>query len=121
MPTRAIATTSVSFGLVSVPVKLYSTGEPGSRVSFNLLHADCGTRLKQQYICPKHEVIVARDEMSKGFEFSKDQYVTFSEIALITWDPTKAGRAPIVCCRLRSRRRSGWPSPNTRRGGSSTW
>jgi DNA end-binding protein Ku len=79
MPARAIASTNVSFGLVSVPVKLYSTGEPGSRVSFNLLHAGCGSRLKQQYICPKHEVIVGREDMSKGYEFSKDQYVQFSE------------------------------------------
>ena len=79
MPARAIASTNVSFGLVSVPVKLYSTGEPGSRVSFNLLHAGCGSRLKQQYICPKHEVIVGREDMAKGYEFSKDQYVQFSE------------------------------------------
>jgi DNA end-binding protein Ku len=82
MPARAIASTNVSFGLVSVPVKLYSTGEPGSRVSFNLLHAGCGSRLKQQYICPKHEVIVGREDMAKGYEFSKDQYVQFSEAEL---------------------------------------
>ncbi len=76
---RSISTTTVSFGLVSVPVKLYSTGESSARVSFNLLHEKCGTRLKQQYVCPKDEEIVSRDEMVKGYEFSKGQYVIFSE------------------------------------------
>jgi len=88
MSARAIASTTVSFGLVSLPVKLYSTGEPGSRISFNLLHETCGTRLKQQYICPKCDVIVPREEMAKGFEFSKNQYVLFSE------DELKAIEAP---------------------------
>ena len=61
MAARAIASTTVSFGLVSLPVKLYSTGEPGARISFNLLHEACGTRLKQQYVCPKCDVIVSRE------------------------------------------------------------
>jgi DNA end-binding protein Ku len=88
MAARAIASTTVSFGLVSLPVKLYSTGEPGARISFNLLHEACGTRLKQQYICPKCDVIVSREEMAKGYEFSKNQYVLFSE------DELKAIEAP---------------------------
>jgi DNA end-binding protein Ku len=79
MAARAIASTTVSFGLVSLPVKLYSTSESGARISFNLLHEACGTRLKQQYICPKCDVIVPRDEMAKGFEFSKNQSVLFSD------------------------------------------
>jgi DNA end-binding protein Ku len=48
-------------------------------VSFNLLHGKCKGRLKQQYICPKDNEIVPRDQMVKGYEFSKDQYVTFTE------------------------------------------
>lgn len=79
MAARSISSTTVSFGLVSVPVKLYATGESSSRISFNLLHAKCGTRLKQQYICPKDEEVVPRDEMVKGYEFSKGQYVIFTE------------------------------------------
>src|SRR4051812_12559537 len=79
MAARAIASTTISFGLVSLPVKLYSTGEPGSRVSFNLVHGQCGTRLKQHYTCPQCEVTVGRDEMVKGYEFSKGQYVLFGE------------------------------------------
>jgi len=88
MSARAIASTTISFGLVSLPVKLYSTGEPGSRISFNLLHGECGTRLKQQYVCPKCDVIVARDGMAKGYEFAKNQYVLFSD------DELKAIEAP---------------------------
>jgi len=77
MSARPIATATLSFGLVSVPVKLYSTGEPGRKISFNWLHEKCGTRLKQRYYCPKDGESVERDEMIKGYEFAKEQYVTF--------------------------------------------
>jgi DNA end-binding protein Ku len=69
----------VSFGLVSIPVKLYSTGETAVGVQLNMLHAKCGSRLKQQYVCPVDEEIVTRDEMVKGYEYAKGQYVLFSE------------------------------------------
>jgi DNA end-binding protein Ku len=75
---RAIAGATVSFGLVSIPVKLYPATQATSAISFNLLHKACGTRLKQQYVCPKDQEIVSRDEMIKGYEFAKDQYVTFN-------------------------------------------
>jgi DNA end-binding protein Ku len=78
MPARSIGTATISFGLVSVPVNLYSAGESKSSVSFNMLHKKCATRLKQQYICPKDNEVVGRDETVKGYEFAKDQYVTFS-------------------------------------------
>ncbi len=78
MAARSIATLTVSFGLVSIPVKLYSATEASKAISFNLLHKGCGSRLKQQYLCVKEEVVVARDDMAKGYEFSKDQYVMFS-------------------------------------------
>jgi DNA end-binding protein Ku len=77
MAARAISTATISFGLVSIPIKLYTTNESGSAVRFNMLH-ECGTRLKQQYICPKDEVVVPRDQMIKGYEFAKGQYVTFT-------------------------------------------
>ncbi len=73
----------VTFGLVNIPVKLYSTGESSSSISFNLIHERCGGRVKQQYICPKEDgITVSRDEMVKGYEFAKDQYVLFSETEL---------------------------------------
>ncbi|HEY2902315.1 MAG TPA: Ku protein [Polyangia bacterium] len=75
---RAIAGGTISFGLVSIPVKLYSATQASAGISFHLLHAKDNTRLKQQYICPRDNEIVPRDEMIKGYEFAKDQYVTFS-------------------------------------------
>jgi len=78
MAARSIATLTVSFGLVSIPVKLFSATEASRALSFNLLHKDCGSRLKQQYFCVKEEVPVARENMVKGYEFAKDQYVVFS-------------------------------------------
>src|SRR3984893_4666275 len=80
MSARAIAAANVSFGLVSIPVKLFSAANTSSGISFNLLHAKCGSRVKQQYICPKEDnVIVPREEMRKGYEFAKDQYVLFTD------------------------------------------
>ena len=79
MSARSIANGTISFGLVSIPVKLYSATQASAAISFNLLHAKCGSRLKQQYICPREDnVVVPRDEMVKGFEFEKDRYVTFT-------------------------------------------
>ncbi len=78
MAARSIASLTVSFGLVSIPVKLYSATEASRAISFNLLHKDCGSRLRQQYMCIKEDVPVAREDMVKGYEFAKDQYVTFS-------------------------------------------
>jgi DNA end-binding protein Ku len=79
MASRSIGSGTVSFGLVSIPVRLYAAAESKSAISFNMLHAACKTRLKQQYICPKDNEIVTRDQMVKGYEFSKDQYVTFTD------------------------------------------
>ena len=78
MAARSIASLTISFGLVSIPVKLYSATESSRAISFNLLHKGCGSRLKQQYLCVKEEVPVAREDMVKGYEFSKDQYVVFT-------------------------------------------
>jgi DNA end-binding protein Ku len=78
MAPRPISSATISFGLVSVPVSLYSASESAATVSFNMLHKSCGTRLKQQYICPKDEVVVEKDDIAKGYEFAKGQYVTFT-------------------------------------------
>jgi DNA end-binding protein Ku len=78
MAARSIASLTVSFGLVSIPVKLYSATEASKAVSFNMLHKNCGSRLKQQYVCIKEEVVVPREEIVKGYEFAKDQYVMFT-------------------------------------------
>jgi DNA end-binding protein Ku len=78
MAARSIASLTVSFGLVSIPVKLYSATQASNAISFNLLHKTCGSRLKQQYLCQKEGVVVERDDMVKGYEFAKDQYVMFT-------------------------------------------
>ncbi|HEY6930432.1 MAG TPA: Ku protein [Thermoanaerobaculia bacterium] len=80
MSARPIATASISFGLVSIPVKLFSAANAQAGISFNLLHGKCGSRVKQQYICPKEDnVVVPREDLRKGYEFSKDQYVLFTD------------------------------------------
>ena len=81
MAARSIASLSLSFGLVSIPVKLYSATESAGGVSFNLLHT-CGSRVKQQYLCIKENVPVERADMVKGYEFEKDRYVMFQPAEL---------------------------------------
>jgi len=78
VPPRALASATISFGLVSIPVKLYPAGESADRFAFHWLHAKCGTRLRIQYFCPKDDEVVPRKEMVKGYEVSKGRYVTFT-------------------------------------------
>ena len=78
MAARSIGSLTVSFGLVEIPVKLYTATQSANTISFNLLHKKDGSRLKQQYVCQKEGVVVERDEIVKGYEFAKDQYVRFT-------------------------------------------
>jgi DNA end-binding protein Ku len=78
MAARSLASLTVSFGMVSIPVKLYSATQASAGISFNLLHKGCGSRLKQQYLCAREGVVVERADMVKGYEFAKDQYVMFT-------------------------------------------
>src|SRR5689334_6670364 len=96
MGARSIASLTVSFGLVSIPVKLYSATEASRAISFNLLHKGCGSRLKQQYLCIKEEIPVAREDMVKGYEFSKDQYVMFTPEELKALEETGTHTAEIT-------------------------
>jgi DNA end-binding protein Ku len=79
MPARAISSATVSFGLVSIPIKLYSASERSSEIHFNMVHAEDGVRVKQQYYCPAHDRVVSRDEIARGYEFAKGQYVILSD------------------------------------------
>ena len=96
MAARAIGSLSISFGLVSIPVKLFSATEASRAISFNLLHKNCGSRLKQQYICVKEGVTVGREDMVKGYEFAKDQYVMFSPEELKALEEAGTQTAEIV-------------------------
>jgi DNA end-binding protein Ku len=79
MATRAIASATISFGLVSIPVKLYSATEPAAEVHFHWLHEKCGTRVQQRYWCPKDEEIVPRSDLVRGYEFAKGRFVAFTK------------------------------------------
>jgi DNA end-binding protein Ku len=78
MPARSIGTATISFGLVSIPTKLYTTNESSGDIHFNMLHDADGGRLKQQYICTKCGEIVDREHTVKGYEHAKGQYVVFT-------------------------------------------
>ncbi len=78
MPARSIGTATISFGLVSIPTKLYTTNESAGDIHFNMLHDADGARLKQQYICTKCNEVVDREHTVKGYEHAKGQYVVFT-------------------------------------------
>src|SRR5512132_4176151 len=96
MPARAIGTANISFGLVSVPVNLYSSAESKTSVSFNMLHKKCGSRLKQQYTCPKDNEGDTRDDTVKGYEIAKDQYVVLSAEELKALEEKATGMIDVV-------------------------
>jgi len=78
MPPRSIGSGAISFGLVSIPVKLY-VATSSQAPSFHLLHAKCGNRIRQQRVCPVDNEVVERDQLVKGYEFAKDQYVRVTD------------------------------------------
>jgi DNA end-binding protein Ku len=78
MPPHSIGSGTISFGLVSIPVRLY-TAAASAAVSFNLLHAKCGSRIRQQTYCPTCREVVERAALVKGYEVQKDEYVRFTE------------------------------------------
>jgi len=78
MPLHSTGSGTLSFGLVSIPVKMFSATS-SQAVAFNMLHEKCGSRIKQQQLCPVCNEVVERTALVKGYEFSKDQYVRFNE------------------------------------------
>src|SRR3972149_4819840 len=89
MAARSLASITVSFGMFAIPVRLFPAPHPSSGVSFTLLHKPpCGSRLKQQYTCAKEGVVVPREDMVKGYEFAKDQYVVFTHEELKALEET---------------------------------
>jgi DNA end-binding protein Ku len=78
MPPRSIGSGAISFGLVSIPVKLF-LATSSETPSFHLLHAPCGSRIRQQRFCPVCDKVVEREELIRGYEFAKDQYVKVTD------------------------------------------
>jgi DNA end-binding protein Ku len=87
-----MGTATISFGLVSIPIKLYSTGESAAGVSFNWLHGKCGSRVRQQYFCATDDEVVERKDLVKGYEFAKDRYVVMDdeELAVLVTKATNS-------------------------------
>jgi DNA end-binding protein Ku len=95
MAARSIASLTITFGLVAIPVRLFTATESSKTIHFNLLHKECGSRLKQQYICAREDIPVAREDMVKGYEFAKDQYVMFSNEELKAMEEAGTGAADV--------------------------
>src|SRR5271154_5967207 len=93
---RSIASLTISFGLVAIPVKLYSATISSERISFNLLRQKDGSRVKQQYVAVNDGKLVERSEMAKGYEFAKDQYVMFSPDELKAMEEAGSHAADIT-------------------------
>ncbi len=96
MAARAIGTSTIAFGLVSLPVKIYSTAESSRKISFNMIWKDRGVRVRQQYIDPADGAVVPKDEIVKGYEFAKDQYVLFTKEELEVVEAPKSDEIEIV-------------------------
>jgi DNA end-binding protein Ku len=85
----------LTFGLISMPVRLYS-GARGERIGMHMLHRDDLVRVKQQYICPEEEKVVSRDEIVKGFEFRKGEYVVIEPEEIKKIEPKTAKAMEIL-------------------------
>ncbi|MDH3269708.1 MAG: Ku protein [Gemmatimonadota bacterium] len=96
MAARAIGTSTIAFGLVSLPVKIYSAGESSRKISFNMIWKERGVRVRQQYVDPADGTVVPREEIVKGYEFAKDQYVLFTDEELEVVQAPKSDEIEIV-------------------------
>ncbi len=87
-----MASGTISFGLVAIPIKLFSTTESAKTVRFNNVHKECGSRVKNRHYCPTDDRLVERDELAKGYEFARGQFVIFEneELKAIYPEPTNA-------------------------------
>jgi DNA end-binding protein Ku len=91
MALRPLRNATITFGLVSIPVRFYSATK-SEDIHFNLLHESCGTRVNRKWWCPYHEKIVSSDELVRGYAVSKNKYVTFTdeEIETLETDDNRA-------------------------------
>ncbi len=95
MAARAIASGTISFGLVAIPIKLF-TAASSEQVRFNMLHEKCGSRIKQQLFCPVDEVVVERDAIVKGYEYARGQFVRFTDEELKALEAERSNTIDIV-------------------------
>jgi DNA end-binding protein Ku len=95
MAARSIGSGTISFGLVSIPIKLY-TATSAKAVSFNMLHKTCGSRLKQQLVCSTEGVVVERSDTIRGFEYARDQYAKFTDEELKALEAARTDTLELV-------------------------
>ncbi len=95
MAARSIGSGTISFGLVSIPIRLFTATSPKS-VSFNMLHKTCGGRLKQQLFCPVDNQVVERSDVTKGFEYARDSYVKFTDDELKALEAERTDTLELV-------------------------
>lgn len=95
MPARAVATGVISFGLVSIPVRLY-TAASSEQVRFNMLDSRHGVRVKQQYYSPVDNKVMEKGEIIKGYEYARDQFVTFTDEELKALEADRSNHVEIV-------------------------
>jgi DNA end-binding protein Ku len=95
MPARAISSATISFGLVAIPVKLY-TATSSQQVHFNMLHPETKTRVQQQYITPATGEVVNRSSLVRGYEYARGQFVVFSDEELKALETERSNSVDIV-------------------------
>lgn len=95
MAARSLQSVTITFGLVTIPVKMYSATNPRAGISFTMLDAS-GGRVKQQYISAESGDVVLRNEMIKGYEFEKDRFVTFTKEELKALEEASSGAVEIT-------------------------
>jgi len=95
MPARAVATGVISFGLVSIPVRLY-TAASSEQARFNMLDSRNGVRVKQQYYSPVDNKVLDKSEIIKGYEYARDQFVTFTDEELKALEADRSNHIEIV-------------------------
>jgi DNA end-binding protein Ku len=95
MAARSIGSGTISFGLVSIPFKVFTAVSPKA-IGFNMLHKTCGSRLKQQLLCPVDNVVVERSDTIRGFEYQRDQYVKFTDEELKAMEAERTGLLELV-------------------------
>lgn len=96
MSARPFASGTIAFGLISIPIQLYSTGESAAGIQLNMMHRKCGSRLRQQYVCPVDNEVVGKDDIARGYEHTKGQYVLFSEEELKAIQPEASNAIEIA-------------------------
>ena len=95
MAARSLQSVTITFGLVTIPVKMYAATNPRAGISFTMLDAK-GGRVRQQYISADSGEVVPRNEMVKGYEFEKDRFVTFTKEELKALEEVSSGAVEIT-------------------------